>query len=168
MTGLFNDSLCPGCYFPQDIYYNLLNPSESKVTNIKYGLDIANHVNKGVYAIRFDGVEHFYLKNIKISKIINKSKDSQVPNKVVSAEVSHRKRYTGIDSYGMILSNCKIGYLNSQLKNIASKEGQASGLVIQHHCKNIDGHIKTKFIKGKMGQTQMIISKNSEGIIKVE
>ena len=169
LTGLINESLCPACFTKDNIYLKIINyQSIGKETEKKYGLDIANHINKGIYAIRLDGVEHFNLDKIIIKNIINISKNSINQNEVITANLAYNKNYIGTDSYGIIISNCKTGNLDIEFKNIVSKKGKSSALIIQHKSKNITGFIKSKFINGKKGNAQSIISKNSEAILKIE
>jgi hypothetical protein len=168
LVGLVDDSCCVKCLKSNDPYYEFLvdkskcpaKPNISKRDTI-YGMDIMNHVNKGVYAIRLDGVSRFSL-DVSISNIENIGEQSERPRKVEDAGVGTKRNiYAGADSRGIVLSHCWNGTVNAQVNKVMSKHGSADGVLIQNGSGQIQGEVSVSNLKSAAGNSNLAVSQST-------
>lgn len=111
---------------------------------ILYGGDGMAHVNKGVIALRMDGIKNCHLQNIIIKNISNESEELIHKDNLILSNVENFTKYTGNDTYGIIWNTISNSTLNNLcLKNIDTNFGNSYGII----CMNDTKHIKLSTIK---------------------
>lgn len=116
---------------------NMKNYIENVMTQ-KLGRDIMIHINKGVIAVRIDGVNIIDVNNLIIYDVCN------ISNKVISSDTYKENmedvtNYVGNDTIGLCLNNTYDTKINNvSIKNIFSQKGTAYGTIVMNHSKHIN------------------------------
>ena len=118
-----------------------LSKLESILNNkckILYGGDGMAHVNKGVIALRMDGIKNCNLQDIIIKDISNESEELIHKDNLILSNVENFTKYTGNDTYGIIWNTISNGTLNNLcLKNINTNFGNSYGFLCMNNSKDI-------------------------------
>lgn len=118
--------------------YNHMKDYIERVMTQKLGRDIMIHINKGVIAVRIDGVNIIDINNLIIYDVFN------ISNKVISStsyeeNMEDVTNYVGNDTIGLCLNNTydtKIN--NASIKNIFSQRGSAYGTIVMNNSKHVN------------------------------
>ena len=99
------------------------------------------HVNKGNIALKLDGVHDVMVSDLMIENVSNEGqplKQLEEKNvKFVHSNTEDFNSYTGNDSYGIIVNNCKhLDMKNLSFHPILSTCGRAFGLFIMNQTKD--------------------------------
>ena len=104
---------------------------------ILYGGDGMAHVNKGVIALRMDGIKNCNLQDIIIKDISNESEELIHKNNLILSNLENFTKYTGNDTYGIIWNTISDSRLdNLCLKNINTNFGNSCGFLCMNNSKN--------------------------------
>ena len=113
------------------------------------GGDSMMHVNKGSFGLRIDGCANVRTKNIKICHIINEGdcipevevkrleEIFKVETDMLDANLEGTTKYTGCNSFGIIISNSNCVRICCSVGSIKSTYGYSRGIVIQNGSKNV-------------------------------
>ena len=133
------------------------------------------HVNKGNIALKLDGVHHTTISDLTIENVSNEGqplKQLEHKNvKFVHSNTEDFNSYTGNDSYGIVVNNCKhLDMKNLSFHPILSTSGRAFGLFIMNQTKdfqiqNIKSEKEDSSKKRKDGSLPLDISSNYSSII---
>ncbi len=106
------------------------------------GGDSMMHVNKGVIALRLDGVDNTTIYNTVIKNICNVGKMFQKvlnPNiKFLSSNTENVFTYTGNDAYGIVCNNLNEATIdNIKITNLNSENGSTYKCLLMNGTQNI-------------------------------
>lgn len=127
----------------------------------KLGRDIMIHVNKGVIAIRIDGVNIVDMDSVAIDNICN------ISNKVITSNsytenMEDVTNYVGNDTIGLCLNNTyDIKTNRISIKNIYSRIGTSYGTIVMNNSK----HVNLNGIKVNMNESLEKQNKIQYGIV---
>jgi len=135
----------------------------------KLGRDIMIHINKGVIAVRIDGVNIIDIQKLRIHDIYNIS-NKDITSSAYTENMEDVKNYVGNDTIGLCLNNTfdtKIN--NTTIQNIYSQKGTAYGTIIMNDSKhvNLNGisvRMNESLEKGNKIQYGIVIQDSSEDI----
>lgn len=141
-------------------YNNMKNYIENSMTQ-KLGRDIMIHVNKGVIAVRIDGVNIIDINDLIIYDVCN------ISNKVIISDTYKENmedvtNYVGNDTIGLCLNNTYDTKIhNVSIKNIFSQKGTAYGTIVMNNSK----HVNLQGIKTNMNESLEKHNKIQYGIV---
>jgi len=122
--------------------YFFLNNWITNYTTMVRGGDSMIHVNKGVIALRLDGVDNTTIYNTVIKNICNIGKMFQkVLNpkvKFLSSNTENVFTYTGNDAYGIVCNNLNEATIdNIKITNLNSENGSTYKCLLMNGTQNI-------------------------------
>lgn len=141
-------------------YENMKNYINHSLTQ-KLGRDIMIHINKGVLAVRIDGVNIIDIDNLVIYDICN------ISNKLILSDdytenMEDVTNYVGNDTIALCLNNTYDTKINNvSIKNIFSKRGTAYGAIVMNNSK----HVNLNGIKVNMNESLEKHNKVQYGIV---
>ena len=120
----------------------------------KRSSDSMLHVNKGVFAYRFDAIKNLLLNKCNFKKIKNVGNlgitDTDFPG-CKPHDLCIRLEYPGANSYGISIASCKDVYIQKfKGEGLLSKNGNATGLETFFNCENVNLDL-TDFRKFRAG-----------------
>lgn len=141
--------------------YNSIDKYIRENLTEKLGRDIMIHINKGVIAVRIDGVNIVDFEKLIIHDIYNIS-DKIILSNSYSENMEDVNTYVGNDTLGLCLNNTYDTKINNvTIKNIYSKQGTAYGTVVMNDSK----HIYLNQIKTCMNESLETRNKVQYGIV---